>query len=60
MLYITGDTHGDQERWRNPACGIEGCLGAGDTVIVCGDFKYIFDDEDRERAAAVLSGTIRL
>lgn len=54
MLYITGDTHGDQERWQKPEHGIEGKLGAGDTVIVCGDFKYLFDDDKREQEEAFL------
>lgn len=53
-LYITGDTHGERGRWRNPEYGIEGRLGEGDTIIVCGDFKYIFDNEQREAEEAFL------
>lgn len=54
MLYITGDMHGQRERWTDPVFGIEGRLKAGDAIIVCGDFKYIFEDENREREEAFL------
>lgn len=40
MIYITGDTHGEQNRilYIEEKSGI----GAGDYLIVCGDFGYIF------------------
>lgn len=45
MVYITGDMHGDLDRlfdreWRK--------LKRGDTVIVCGDFGYLWNGDDRE------------
>lgn len=45
MVYVTGDMHGAEDRlygkeWRK--------LGAGDVLIVCGDFGYIWDGGKRE------------
>lgn len=48
MIYITGDTHGDKERWRNSRYGLNGVLKKGDIVIVCGDFQYLYNNEKRE------------
>lgn len=50
MIYITGDTHGEHARFDN-----DGVLGQerpeqGDTLIVCGDFGYLFFDDDIENA----------
>lgn len=46
MIYITGDMHGDENRlldrqWHK--------LKAGDTVIVCGDFGYLWNGSQREK-----------
>lgn len=46
MVYVTGDTHGDIDRlfdrqWRK--------LKAGDTVIVCGDFGFLWNDDRDEK-----------
>lgn len=46
MVYVTGDTHGDIDRlfdrqWRK--------LKAGDTVIVCGDFGYLWEGDRNEK-----------
>ena len=46
MLYFTGDTHGEQERLSRSALKK---LSAGDTLIVCGDFGYIWDGSAREQ-----------
>ena len=35
MIYITGDTHGDQERWMQQ---IHPALRPGDTILIAGDF----------------------
>ena len=48
MVYITGDMHGDESRlydkeWRK--------LKAGDVLIVCGDFGYIWDGGKYEKEA---------
>ncbi len=49
MIYITGDTHG--ERARISPAGIPGeeSFGAGDTLIICGDFGYLLSGETGER-----------
>lgn len=45
MIWITGDTHGEQYR----ILDIEkNGLTSGDTLIVCGDFGYIFRDDYAE------------
>lgn len=41
MIYITGDTHGDQVMWYN---NIDSFLKPGDTIIVAGDFGKGFYD----------------
>lgn len=41
MIYITGDTHGNQVKWIEQ---IEPVLSAGDTIIICGDFGVGFWD----------------
>lgn len=46
MVWVTGDMHGDESRlygreWSR--------LKAGDTLIVCGDFGYIWNGDNRER-----------
>ena len=41
MIYITGDTHGNQYKWVEQ---IEPVLSCGDTIIVCGDFGIGFWD----------------
>ncbi len=46
MIYVTGDTHGDPERFKNPALKK---LGSGDTLIICGDFGFIWDGSKHEQ-----------
>lgn len=46
MVGITGDIHGDYSRFAHP--GIKK-LKKGDTLIICGDFGFIWDDSPRER-----------
>lgn len=48
MIYVTGDTHGDLSRFKDPQMKK---LGKGDTLIVCGDFGFIWDNSKREQAA---------
>ncbi len=45
MVYITGDTHGDPERLSKNALK---CLNDGDTLIICGDFGFIWDRSKSE------------
>lgn len=46
MIYITGDMHGDENRlfdrnWRK--------LKAGDVLIICGDFGFLWDGSSKEK-----------
>lgn len=45
MIYVTGDTHGEMSRF-----GVSQMkkVRAGDTVLVCGDFGFIWDGNKQE------------
>ena len=40
MIYLTGDTHGELDRFDAPGMRK---LKSGDTLIVCGDFGFIWN-----------------
>lgn len=42
MLYITGDTHGEYDDFLNRI--YQKGIRKGDTVIICGDFGFVWDD----------------
>lgn len=46
MIYISGDTHGDLERFRGAKLRK---LKKHDTLIVCGDFGFVWDGSEREK-----------
>lgn len=46
MIYFTGDTHGDQERLSKKALSK---LQPKDTLIICGDFGFIWDNSAKEQ-----------
>lgn len=46
MLYFTGDLHGDADRISKNALHM---LHAGDTLIVCGDFGFIWNNDKAEQ-----------
>ncbi len=48
MIYITGDTHGDRLKFKDNNMGDELWTG-DDCLIVCGDFGYIFRDDQKEK-----------
>ena len=48
MVYLTGDTHGERERFCR---GKLRWLGKKNTVIVLGDFGFFWNDSKAERAA---------
>lgn len=48
LIYVTGDTHGDIERFKSREMKK---LGSGDTLIICGDFGFLWDDSRAERNA---------
>ncbi len=45
MIYVTGDTHGEMCRFRAPEMRK---VKKGDTLIVCGDFGFIWDGGEKE------------
>lgn len=47
MVYVTGDMHGDYNRFKAPAYKR---LRTGDVLIVCGDFGFIWNNSRQERA----------
>ena len=49
MLYVTGDTHGDINRFRKIEKTDNISICQGDYLIICGDFGFIFDDDDVEK-----------
>lgn len=46
MIYITGDMHGDINRFDSPEIKQ---LKEGDFLIICGDFGFIFLNNEREK-----------
>lgn len=40
MIYVTGDTHGEMQRFHSPKIRK---LKKGDTLIICGDFGFLWD-----------------
>lgn len=46
MIYITGDTHADFSRFRNPMLRK---LRKNDALIICGDFGFIWDGSPKEK-----------
>lgn len=47
MIHITGDTHGEQARF---SCLTgESTWGKDDILLICGDFGYLFQNDERER-----------
>lgn len=48
MIYITGDTHGDINFFKNPKLRK---LGDDDMLIICGDFGFLWDGSEKEKKA---------
>jgi len=48
MVYITGDTHGEIERFSKKYIPFEDKLTEKDTIIVTGDFQFIFRGDEKE------------
>ena len=46
MVYLTGDTHGDIQRFKQ---GKLRWLGKKDTVVVLGDFGFVWDGSKEEQ-----------
>jgi len=49
MLFVTGDTHGEINRFIYIESTIEKIMTANDKLVICGDWGYISDDSYRER-----------
>lgn len=47
MVYITGDMHGDLSRFQSKAFR---ALKSGDTLIVCGDFGFLWNNSRKEQS----------
>ena len=48
MIYITGDMHGDFSRFKDVK---KAHVKKGDTLIVCGDFGFLWNGGKKEEAA---------
>jgi len=48
LIYITGDTHGDLDRFKSKEMRV---LKKGDTLIICGDFGFVWDGSEKESRA---------
>ena len=48
MIYFTGDIHGDAERLSKNALSM---MENGDTLIICGDFGFLWDNDRQEQKA---------
>ena len=46
MIYITGDTHGEQNRILHIENNCD--IGKGDYLVVCGDFGYLYKNDKSE------------
>jgi hypothetical protein len=51
MIYVTGDTHGSPARLSVETMPFSARWGKQDTLIVCGDFGYLFNGGAREELA---------
>lgn len=49
MLYATGDTHGDFQRFQAGIFPEQGAMGKNDYVLICGDFGGVWDNSEQEQ-----------
>ncbi len=56
LIYVTGDMHGDFSRFNSKAIRK---LKKGDTLIICGDFGFIWDGSKKEKAILERIGKFR-
>ncbi len=54
MIYITGDMHGQEDRFSDRALKK---LKEGDTLIICGDFGFVWDGSAKEKKFLEFLGT---
>ena len=48
MIYVTGDTHGDFQRFQEEYFPEQNGMTKNDFVIICGDFGGVWDESKRE------------
>lgn len=56
MIYITGDMHGDRSRFK---AAEKAGIRKGDTLLVCGDFGFVWDGSREEERALRWIGSRR-
>ena len=49
MLFVTGDTHGEEGRFQGKGSVIDRTLTGADMLFICGDWGYLFTGNDREQ-----------
>lgn len=59
MIYITGDTHGDYEEFKERLNNYDIELNFNNYLIICGDFGFIFDN-DKKKVNTILNKLSRL
>lgn len=57
MIYVTGDMHGEYSRFKSK--NIKRRLKEGDTLIVCGDFGFVWNGSNRERSLLNKIGNLK-
>ena len=57
MVYLTGDTHGDIDRFKH---GKLRWLGKRDTVVVLGDFGFVWDGSKEEQKSWIVCASARI
>ncbi|MDR0530667.1 MAG: metallophosphoesterase [Oscillospiraceae bacterium] len=56
MIYVTGDIHGDFGRFRSPETRQ---LKKGDTLLICGDFGFLWDGTKAEQTLLKKIGKLK-
>lgn len=56
LIYVTGDMHGDYSRFKTPDMKH---LRAGDTLLVCGDFGFLWDGSKAEQKRLKKIGSLK-
>ena len=49
MIYVTGDTHGNFQRFGSRSFPDQKRMSKEDCVIICGDFGGVWDNSEKEK-----------
>jgi len=60
MIFITGDTHGDQRRLGSALTAMRSYSAAEKYLIVCGDFGFLFSSQESEQEERFLDDLAHL